>query len=70
MRRGWLAASALLGLALIVTACSRSEDASKQKTLNDAKRDSERQQQAIQNTLANRRQNTPPQSTPVASATP
>lgn len=53
-----------------IVACSRAKDAGKQKALENAKRDSERQQQAIQNTLdALRREAAAQSATPIPSAT-
>jgi hypothetical protein len=56
--------------ALLVCACSRSNDASKRKALEQAKVDSQRQQQAIQNTIEARRREAAAQSGTTPSATP
>lgn len=60
---------ALVAIALLMVACSRSDHASKRKALDNAKADSERNQKAIQNTLnALRREGAAQSATP--SATP
>ena len=59
---------ALMIAALVVCACSRHDHASKRKALENAKTDSQRNQQAIQNTLnALRRESA---KSPSPSATP